>query len=59
LSGKELANVLQENIRLYATAIQECLEYFTNENILKEDEMIPYSMQRATRNLESIKEFLK
>lgn len=59
LSGKDLAEVLQKNIRLYATAIQECLEYFANENILKEAEMFPYSTQKATKNLESIKEFLK
>ena len=59
LSGKDLAEVLQKNIRLYATAIQECLEYFANENILKEAELFPYSTQKATKNLESIKEFLK
>ena len=59
LSGKDLSEALQKNIRLYATAIQECLEYFANENILKEAEMFPYSTQKATKNLESIKEFLK
>lgn len=58
LSGKELAEVLQNNIRMYATAIQECLAYFANENILKEAEKFPYSTQRATRSLEIIKEFL-
>ena len=59
LSGKDLAEVLQSNIRMYATAIQECLEYLCDENILKEDEMFPYSTQRAAKSLESIKEFLK
>ena len=58
LTGKDLADVLQKNIRMYATAIQECLEYFVNENILKEDEMFPYSTQMATKHLENIKEFL-
>lgn len=59
LNGKELAEVLQNNIRMYATAIQECLEYFINEDILKETEMFPYSKKRATKNLEDVKEFLK
>jgi len=59
LSGKELAEVLQNNIRMYATAIQECLAYFTDENILKETEMFPYSTQKAKENLESIKDFLR
>ena len=59
LSGKELAEILQNNIRMYATAIQECLEYFANESILKETEMFPYSTQKASKNLEIIKEFLK
>lgn len=59
LIGKELAEALQNNIRMYATAIQECLEYFADENILKETEMFPYSVQRATKDLENIKEFLK
>ena len=59
LSGKDLADALQKNIRLYATAIQECLEYFANEKILKKAEKFPYSTQRATKSLESIKEFLK
>jgi transcriptional regulator with XRE-family HTH domain len=59
VTGKDLADVLQNNIRLYATAIQKCLEYFANENILKEDEMFPYSTQIATKHLENIKEFLK
>ena len=59
LSGKELAEILQNNIRMYAAAIQECLEYFANEKILKEAEKFPYSTQRAIKSLESIEEFLK
>ena len=59
LSGKELAKVLQSNIRTYASAIRESLEYFANEKILKESEMAPYSMQRATKDLAVIKDFLK
>ena len=59
LSGKELAVALQNNIQMYAIAIQECLEYFVNENILKEAEMFPYSVQKATKHLESIKKILE
>lgn len=59
IGGKELADILQSNIRTYASAIQECLEYFTDEKILKEAEMAPYSVQRATKDLAIIKEFLK
>ena len=58
LSGTELAQVLQNNIRMYAAAIRECLDYFTDEVILKETEMSPYSIQRATKNLENIKDLL-
>ena len=59
LSGKELAKILQNNIRTYAGAIQESLEYFSNETVLKESEMAPYSLQRATKDLAIIKDFLK
>ena len=59
LSGAELAQVLQNNIRMYATAIQECLEYFADESILKKSEMFPYSTQRAAKCLENIKVFLE
>ncbi len=59
LSGTELAQVLQNNIRMYAAAIHECLEYFADERILKESEMFPYTMQRAVQRLENIKDFLE
>ena len=59
LSGAELAQVLQNNIRLYAAAIQECLEYFADESILKESDMFPYTTQRAAKNLEKLKDFLE
>lgn len=58
LKGKELAETLQCNVRMYATAIQECLEYFVNQRILSETEKHPLSTQKATRNLEIIQELL-
>lgn len=58
LEGKALAETLINNIRIYAAAIKECLEYFESENILKEAEMFPYSTQKAAKDLEIIKEFL-
>lgn len=59
LNGKELSDLLQDNIQLYAKAIEECLEYFVNENILKESEMLPYSIEKAKNHLEIIREFIK
>ncbi len=59
LQGKELAEFLQNNIRTYATAIEECLAYFVNENILKESEMLPYSIEKAKNHLKTISEFIK
>ena len=59
MEGKELAEILQNNIRMYATATKECLEYFVNKNILKESEIFPYSKQKAAKYLEIINEFLK
>ena len=58
LEGKELSLHLQNNIRMYAMAIQECLEYFLNENILTESEMSPYSHLKAKKDIEAIREFL-
>lgn len=59
LSGKELAEALQKNIRMYALSIQESLEYFVNENILKENEMSPYSVERAKIDLENVRSLLQ
>ena len=44
LYNRELAAYLQKNIRLYGTAMKECLEYFLNENIISETDMFPYSI---------------
>lgn len=58
LAGKELAEVLQRNIQLYASAIEEYLAYFVNETIVSASEMAPYSPQKALEGLELIKELL-
>lgn len=58
LEGKELAWMLQNNIRIYATALQGCLEYFEKENILQEADMKPYSIQRARKELAFVQEIL-
>ena len=58
LEGKELAEALQNNIRMYATALKECLEYFVNENIMSVAEMTPYSPQKAIADLKLINELL-
>lgn len=59
LAGKELAKALQDNIHMYATAIKECLEYFTNENILTIAEMVPYSPQKAKEHLQAVQSLLE
>lgn len=59
LAGKELAEVLQNNIRLYATAIEECLKYFVNENILTVAQMAPYSPQKAEEHLQAVQALLE
>ena len=59
LNGKELSEFLQNNIQMYATAIKECLMYFSNDHLLKETEMLPYSIQTANKNLGYIEELLR
>lgn len=59
LEGKALAETLNKNIRMYATAIKECLEYFSDESVLKEGEMQPYTMQKAEIHLKIVNEFFE
>jgi len=58
LTGKELSDYLQSNIVLFGNAILECLEYFTNENILTAEEMKPYSCNSAKEKIELIKRII-
>ncbi len=51
LYGKVLAEYLMSNIRLYANAMHECLEYFQDTVILKEEEMHPYTVESAKEKI--------
>ena len=58
LKGRELAEYLQANIRLYGKALLECLEYFENEKILTAEQKLPYTTEDARRKMKLLQEVL-
>ena len=58
LEGWELAAYLLGNIRLYSTALCECLEYFENGRILTEEEKRPCTTAMASRWLMQVRDML-
>ena len=58
LEGKELAQYLQSNIRLFGDAMLECLEYFSWEKILSPEEKLPYTTESAREKIELLKQVL-
>ena len=59
LIGKELSEYLLNNIKIYALAIKECLEFFVDEKILKEEEKLPYSKEKALKDIELLETILQ
>ena len=59
LSGAALSTYLQANIRLYGKAMIECLEYFTENNIISIEEKAPYTTEIAEKQISKIKEIIK
>lgn len=58
LEGRELAAYLLGNIRLYSTALCECLEYFENGRILTEEEKLPCTTEMASKWLMQVRDIL-
>ena len=58
LHGRKLAEYLQKNIRLYGNAMRECLAYFLNDAILREEEMLPYSVEIAKHKMDLLEQLL-
>lgn len=58
LEGRELAEYLLGNIRLYGAALCECLEYFESERILTEEEKLPCTSGMASQWLVQVREML-
>lgn len=58
LQGRELAEYLRSNIRLFGDAMLECLEYFSWEKILSPEEKLPYTTESAREKIELLKQVL-
>nr|WP_302594717.1 helix-turn-helix transcriptional regulator [uncultured Acetatifactor sp.] len=58
LSGRELAEYLKENIRLFGNAMLECLEYFTDSRILTPEDVDGYSAEAAEEKISLLKRVL-
>ena len=58
LSHRELAEYLQKNIRLYGSAMKECLEYFLDDSILSEADMYPYTIDAAKHKMDLLNQIL-
>lgn len=54
LEGRELAEYLQKNIRLFGKAMIECLEYFLNDSIISAKDMSPYTPKIAKEKIEML-----
>ena len=59
LSGDALAKYLKNNIKMYGNAMIECLEYFTDNNILTNEEKTPYTSEIAKKQILLISEIIK
>ncbi|MBO5109201.1 MAG: helix-turn-helix transcriptional regulator [Clostridia bacterium] len=59
LKGKELAEYLRSNLRLYGQAMIECLEYFTNPRILTDEQKAPLTAKQAEEAIAWIKKAME
>ena len=59
LEGRELAEYLKANIRLYGEAMIECLGYFEDPVILTEKEKFPLTAERAREKTTLIKKVIE
>lgn len=59
LEGKDLADYLKSNISLFGNAILECLEYFINDKIISEQQMLPETVNDAKKKIKNIMELFK
>ncbi len=59
LHGKELAEYLISNIDRFGYAMKECLEYFTNTNIISEKDMPSMTPDEAKHKIELLKEIIR
>lgn len=58
LSGRELAEYLKENIRLFGNAMLECLEYFTDSGILTPEDAGGCNAEAAEEKISLLKRVL-
>ena len=59
LRGREFSEYLQNNIRIYAKAMKECLEYFLNDKIISREDMLPMTIESAKQKIELIDQIIK
>lgn len=59
LAGRELAEQLKENIRLFGQAMLECFEYFTWENSISGEAAGSCTKEAAERKMKLLKEILE
>ncbi len=57
--GQQLSLQLQDNIKIYANAILECLEYYEKGNIISSKEMLPYTPEIVRKKIEAVRIILK
>lgn len=57
--GRKLAEQLKENIRFFGRAILECLEYFTNENIISKEVAGNCIKEAAEKKVEMLKKIME
>lgn len=58
LYGRELAEYLMKNIKMYGVAMKECLEYFTYTTILTEEQMKPLSVEAGKEKIAELDKIL-
>ena len=59
LEGKELSEYLQKNIKIFGEALIECLEYFSDYNIISKEDMAPYSPESAKAKIALVNQILE
>lgn len=58
LDGKALAMYLKNNIQLFGKAMLECLEYFTDNRIISEEDASNYTAEAAKQKIQMLKKIL-
>lgn len=58
LYGRELAEFLLNNIQMFGKALGECLEYFTDDLIISEEDMLPLTPEKAKNKLQALSDLL-